>query len=271
MRISVFILLITLTILSVADTKVRAQDCSRDKAKYQSLAAQLLIQSRADALRLTPDVMEDLTERTHDVLVAGILGQLQLGRTNAQVDAYLRCVQVGPGTYDWLELTNAPQAFNVGGFGPRILVTYWVVRGGAAIPSVRPYIDVYRRGGTNWEYEKSYGDNFIGSSFFVQTEHVSGYGNVLLVSGFHIGDPQTPFRIEVLGPKENGIVTLYVSPLMPRTRIAKITPEAISLEQSDTHVGVPFPLLPGTREKEQDPSKSEIHRSTLYFADILHP
>ena len=179
-------------------------------------------------------------------------------------------MQDSPEIENWQELTNAPQVIQLDGIGPRLLVSYWIMRGGAAIPTIKPFLDVYRRTGTAWEYEESHGEEFVGSSFFVQTQHTKDDGNVVLISGFHIGDPETPFRIEVLGAKDSKLLRLYLSPLMARTRIVKISPEKIFLEQSDTHVGVPFPPLPGTLEKEQDPLKSEIHRSTLYFSDILN-
>lgn len=219
--------------------------CGTDRERYAAVSQQLLIKSQADAKRLTPEEMERITRQLHVLVRDVVLTRLAARESAAEIAGYIQCIQASREADIWKDETNEPQAISIAGTKASseiVLIAYWFVRGGNAVPSTRPFVDVYRKDtGTNrsWRYIQSFGEELVGSTFFLEKiARSDGRRPMVLLHGMSIGDPQTPLHLVVLGVRGGEVDEVYRSQPLPRARISEVTRKAIVIEQSDAVSGV---------------------------------
>ncbi len=207
------------------------QSCSYDKPQYDELAGQLIIRTKLDAVRLNNgDHLDQLTSRLHAIVASDIRKQIESGRSDEDIRAYLQCLQRTPESEVWAEESNLPQAFEIKSNVPIRIFTYWLIRGGNAIPSTKPYLDVFRKEASGW-VASTFEPGYVGSTFFVRVVDSPDRGRLVVLSGFHIGDPQTGLSIEILRSQNGVLREVYRSNPLPRTRVLSIGTDGISLEE----------------------------------------
>ncbi len=206
------------------------QICAVDKPTYETLSGQLLIHNKADAARLNAvGNMDHITDQVHTYVQTLLLKELNHENNMRTVEEYVRCLQNNPTNDNWRQATNTPLLIEL---NPQsVVIAYWLVRGGEAVPSTKPFIDLFLRTESGWQPGDALNLDLVGTTFFIHVVNVTSRGTVLVVSGFHIGDPQTALDLDLIALESGRLRIVYKTGPLSRTTITSISPKSIVLRQ----------------------------------------
>jgi hypothetical protein len=201
------------------------------------LNRRLIVTTTAEAIALTPERAEALTGTLHEFIDAEILSLLKDTSTlpAARIAAHLQCLQDQHEYRKCAYLTNTPVAFELPGKPATVAVAFWIYRGGEAIPSLRPYLEVFARRKGTWAKVGETGANFISSTFKVDPLKSPRRGqHWFLLSGKVIGDTGSRLRLEIAAYDGRTVQTVWEKSGLRHTHIDRVSSDQMILKGDGT-------------------------------------
>jgi len=232
--------ILLLTVAAVLVARAQAQKCDPQRTRYAELNRSLIIQNKADAERY-PKIKEAATQQLRTLLEQQISQQLN-SDTFPQLPNILgrvRCLQSFLPQYrSNPEITNAPTAFLVRTPEPAVAVAYEIYRGGAGAPDTENFLEVFRVEGSNWQLVARTGEDFSGSTFFVNQLKPGKPGEAwFLLSGKHFGDSGSRLKLNVVSFNGVKLSTVWEQSGLHGVLITELAPDHIVLsgQKNDEH------------------------------------
>lgn len=198
MRIAVSIMC---SVVFWAGAHLAAQDCQAARNEYQAKNRGLIPSGTASQSALRPAQEQRMTDDLHEYLKGRILALLNAKPNThaADIRKYIECLQDSPEYRDAQYMTNLPAAWETQGNPQSMLVGFWIYRGYAAVPNIRPYLEVYKKAGQQWTADGEVGSDFSGFTLSVEPISAGKPGEMwFLVSGSRIGQqPRSEQRMVV--------------------------------------------------------------------------
>jgi hypothetical protein len=131
------------------------------------------------------------------------------------------------------EETNTPVAYRARPNTARIVIAYYLYRGGNAIPDTRPYLEAYSKVDSHtWRWIGEVGSTFEKSTFFVHQISAGVEGQEwFLLTGFEIGDTGTRLRVEVVAFDGEALKTIWQTSGLVHTTLAEVHQDYIILSR----------------------------------------
>jgi hypothetical protein len=200
--------------------------CGTDGAVYAAFNTPLIYRTDAAAVAYPPGKQATMTDKLHSYVDARIISLLESQPTPqpSKVVNYLTCVQSDVPEYqNWKDETNTPFAEELKREPSALAVSFWIYRGGAGVPALRPYFEIFKKATTGWVQVAEAGSNFEASSFFVYPIQASRKGETwFLLAGNLIGDTGVRLHLEVVGYDGQSLHAIWDKGGMNRTRVDRV-------------------------------------------------
>lgn len=225
---------VCLLVMVASSVEAYGSDCGTDNNVFATLNAPLIIHSTADAKALTPTKETELTNKLHDYVESRMLALLSIPSKDpaAELTGYIRCLQGSVPEYsNWKDQTNTPWGWNLSP-GRAVAVAYWIYRGGAGVPDLRPYFEVFEQTrDAEWVNVGEGGSTFVASTFFIKPIESPKTGEEwFLLFGNLIGDTGTRLRLEVVSFNGERLRTRWQRSGMRTTYVSKVDARQIFLK-----------------------------------------
>ena len=203
-----------------------ASECEKQASEFAILNRPLIVENAEDARRLTATVEDAATEKIHSYVDEQILGQLSShdSADSASLVLQIRCIQsLVPEYQRMAEVTNAPLAFSLASDRPVVALAYEIYRGGAGVPDLLPYFEIFERQKNEWKRTGGAGSEFASSTFFVQPLNSPVKGERwFLLYGNRIGETGSRLRLQVVAYDGGALRTVWEKADIQRAYVRKV-------------------------------------------------